>query len=153
MGRFSERAPGAIRNPVILMKTSNDSGSPTASQQSADGTGGGVSARTGRVRVKICGITNRADALAAVSAGADALGFNTWEGSKRRMDIFSAGEWMKDLPAFVARVADVAEASQHHPDIDIRYTKVHFSLSTHDAGGITQKDFDLARAIEELAAA
>ncbi len=55
--------------------------------------------------------------------------------------------------AFVARVADVAEASQHHPDIDIRYTKVHFSLSTHDAGGITQKDFDLARAIEELAAA
>jgi phosphoribosylanthranilate isomerase len=55
--------------------------------------------------VKICGITCRADALAAVSAGADALGFNTWEGSKRRMDIFSAGEWMKDLPAFVARVA------------------------------------------------
>jgi 4a-hydroxytetrahydrobiopterin dehydratase len=42
---------------------------------------------------------------------------------------------------------------QHHPDIDIRYTKVHFSLSTHDAGGITQKDFELARAIEELAAA
>ncbi len=105
MGRFSERAPSAIRKPVILMKTSNDSGSPTVSQQSADGTGGGVSARAGRVRVKICGITSRADALAAVSAGADALGFNTWEGSKRRMDIFSAGEWMKDLPAFVARVA------------------------------------------------
>jgi 4a-hydroxytetrahydrobiopterin dehydratase len=55
--------------------------------------------------------------------------------------------------AFIAQVADIAEAMQHHPDIDIRYTKVHFSLSTHDAGGITPKDFDLARAIEELAAA
>jgi 4a-hydroxytetrahydrobiopterin dehydratase len=53
--------------------------------------------------------------------------------------------------AFIARVADIAESQQHHPDIDIRYTKVHFALSTHDAGGITTKDFDLAKAIEELA--
>ena len=55
--------------------------------------------------------------------------------------------------AFIARVADVAESMSHHPDIDIRYTKVHFALSTHDAGGITPKDFALAKAIEELAAA
>ena len=54
---------------------------------------------------------------------------------------------------FLARVADVAEAMQHHPDIDIRYTKVLFALSTHDAGGITTKDFALATAIEALAAA
>lgn len=54
--------------------------------------------------------------------------------------------------AFLARVADVAEAQQHHPDVDIRYTKITFALSTHDSGGITAKDFVLATAIETLAA-
>lgn len=52
--------------------------------------------------------------------------------------------------AFVARVADAAERANHHPDIDIRYTKLVFTLSTHDAGGITQKDLDLAGEIERL---
>jgi phosphoribosylanthranilate isomerase len=65
----------------------------------------GESAVPRRVRVKICGITSREDAMAAVLAGADALGFNTWEGSKRYMDIRCAGGWMGDLPAFVTRVA------------------------------------------------
>ena len=46
------------------------------------------------------------------------------------------------------RVAEEAERANHHPDIDIRYTKVVFTLSTHDAGGITQKDLDLASAID-----
>jgi 4a-hydroxytetrahydrobiopterin dehydratase len=58
-----------------------------------------------------------------------------------------------DGVAFVDRVALVAEEMNHHPDIDIRYTKVHFALSSHDAGGITSRDFRLAQAIEELAAA
>ena len=52
--------------------------------------------------------------------------------------------------AFIGRVAEIAETMAHHPDIDIRYTKVHFALSTHDAGGITAKDFALAKAIEAL---
>ncbi|HVD59559.1 MAG TPA: 4a-hydroxytetrahydrobiopterin dehydratase [Gemmatimonadaceae bacterium] len=50
--------------------------------------------------------------------------------------------------AFVDRIAELAESAGHHPDIDIRYTKITCSLSTHDSGGITQKDLDLARAIE-----
>ena len=50
--------------------------------------------------------------------------------------------------AFVDRVAEVAEHMDHHPDIDIRYTKVSCSLSTHSAGGITAKDFALAEAID-----
>lgn len=46
--------------------------------------------------------------------------------------------------AFVNSVAQLAEAAGHHPDIDIRYNKVRLALTTHDAGGITAKDFDLA---------
>lgn len=53
--------------------------------------------------------------------------------------------------AFVNRVAEAAESSCHHPDILIRYNKVTLSLSTHDAGGITSKDFALAGAINGLA--
>ena len=52
---------------------------------------------------------------------------------------------------FVQQVAEVADGMNHHPDIDIRYTRIAFSLSTHDAGGITQRDLDLAGAIERAA--
>ncbi len=45
---------------------------------------------------------------------------------------------------FVNKVADLAEAAGHHPDIDIRYNKVRLALVTHDEGGLTKKDFDLA---------
>src|SRR5689334_3768067 len=53
--------------------------------------------------------------------------------------------------AFVGRVAKVADEMDHHPDIDIRYTKVTMSLSTHDAGGITHSDLELAQKIETTA--
>ncbi len=52
--------------------------------------------------------------------------------------------------AFVDQVAKSAEASQHHPDILIRYSKVTLTLSTHDAGGITVKDFELAKRCDQL---
>lgn len=52
---------------------------------------------------------------------------------------------------FVDQVAEAAEAAQHHPDILIRYSKVTLTLSTHDAGGITSKDFGLASTCDELA--
>lgn len=51
---------------------------------------------------------------------------------------------------FVNSVAKYAEDTQHHPDILIRYNKVTLSVSTHDANGITQKDFDLADATDQL---
>ena len=53
---------------------------------------------------------------------------------------------------FVNRVADAAESANHHPDIDIRYNKVVLGLSSHDAGGITQRDIDLAKAIDSTTA-
>lgn len=51
--------------------------------------------------------------------------------------------------AFVTQVGFLAEAAAHHPDIDIRYNKVTLALTTHDAGGLTAKDFDLAAAADE----
>jgi len=51
---------------------------------------------------------------------------------------------------FVNRVAELAEAASHHPDIDIRYNKVTLKLVTHDEGGLTPKDFSLAPAVEGL---
>lgn len=53
-----------------------------------------------------------------------------------------------DSIGFVNRVAELAEKANHHPDIDIRYSKVTLTLSTHDSGGITQKDLDLAKAVD-----
>jgi 4a-hydroxytetrahydrobiopterin dehydratase len=53
--------------------------------------------------------------------------------------------------AFVNEMADHAEEVQHHPDILIRYNKVTLTLSTHDAGGITDKDFDFASFADERA--
>jgi 4a-hydroxytetrahydrobiopterin dehydratase len=53
--------------------------------------------------------------------------------------------------AFVDKTAAAAEAVQHHPDILIRYNRVTMTLSTHDAGGISQKDLDLAGAMDRMA--
>ena len=52
--------------------------------------------------------------------------------------------------AFVNRVADRAEQAGHHPDIDIRYNKVRLALVSHDAGGITSRDAEMARSISEM---
>jgi len=78
-----------------------------------------------------------------------ALGsLNGWS---RRGDLLTRTFQFQRFPeaiGFVGRVAERAERAQHHPDIDIRYTKVTCMLTTHDAGGITQKDLDMARAID-----
>ena len=50
--------------------------------------------------------------------------------------------------AFVQFVGELAEARDHHPDIEIRYNKVTLTLSTHSAGGLTDKDFELAGMID-----
>jgi 4a-hydroxytetrahydrobiopterin dehydratase len=50
---------------------------------------------------------------------------------------------------FLNRVAEMAEAADHHPDVKINYTRITFSCSTHDQGGVTDKDFKLAAQIED----
>lgn len=60
---------------------------------------------------------------------------------------------LKDFVAamgFVNAIAESAESAQHHPDILIRYNRVTLTLATHDAGGITEKDFSLAIRADQL---
>ena len=64
---------------------------------------------------------------------------------------FTAPSFEKAI-ALVNSVAKTAEEMDHHPDIDIRWTSVTFTVSTHSAGGITSLDFELARAIGAAAA-
>jgi 4a-hydroxytetrahydrobiopterin dehydratase len=75
-------------------------------------------------------------------------------GWSRRGDVISKTYQFRTFMTgieFVVAVAKAADAADHHPDLDIRYTKIVCSLSTHSAGGITQNDLDLARKIEGLA--
>jgi len=51
---------------------------------------------------------------------------------------------------FVKAAAALAETANHHPDIDIRYTRVRLALITHDAGGITHNDITMAAKLDEL---
>lgn len=63
---------------------------------------------------------------------------------------------LKDFVAAMSavnQIAEKAEAAGHHPDIDIRYNKLRLALVSHDAGGLTMKDFDLAAAIDAILAA
>ena len=59
-------------------------------------------------------------------------------------------EGFPDGITFVDRIARHAQKANHHPDIDIRYDKVSLTLSSHDAGGITEKDFALAGRCDEV---
>ena len=63
---------------------------------------------------------------------------------------FSFGKFADGI-RFVDRVAVAADALDHHPDVDIRYTTVTMTLSTHSAGGLTRRDFELAVRIEQAA--
>ena len=72
---------------------------------------------------------------------------------RRQGDVISRTFQFKDFPAamkFANAVAAAAEQVWHHPDIYIRWNKVTLALTTHDAGGLTQMDFDLAREFDQL---
>jgi 4a-hydroxytetrahydrobiopterin dehydratase len=85
---------------------------------------------------------------AEVVAALDAVGGPAWHliGGKLIKTVVCAG--FVGALDFVREVGRLAEESNHHPDIDIRYNQVTLALITHDSGGITQLDLDLARAID-----
>lgn len=72
---------------------------------------------------------------------------------QRHDQVISRTYEFKNFPMamdFVNAVARIAEQVQHHPDMDIRWNKVTLALTTHDAGGLTEKDFAMARQCDEL---
>ena len=72
---------------------------------------------------------------------------------KKAGDTIKRTYQFKDFPAaikYVNAVARLAEKAWHHPDIDIRWNKVTLTLTTHDAGGLTAKDFDLAKKFDAI---
>lgn len=73
---------------------------------------------------------------------------------RRKASVISRTFEFKDFVIamkFVSAVARAAEKAWHHPDIDIRWNKVTLALTTHDAGGLTEKDFALAAKFDQLA--
>ena len=86
------------------------------------------------------------DELSTVLAGL--AGWQEVDGTLRK--VYLLGSFVAAIE-LVNRVADLAEAAGHHPEIAISYNRVTFSLVTHDEGGITQKDVDLATQIEGAA--
>jgi 4a-hydroxytetrahydrobiopterin dehydratase len=77
-----------------------------------------------------------------------------WEVSEDGKEIEKTYEFpdFKSALAFVNRVGDIAETEQHHPEIALGWGKVEIELSTHSAGGLTEKDFRLASKIDALGA-
>lgn len=74
-----------------------------------------------------------------------------WTGNEARLEAWFVWPTFAAGLQFVNEVGALAEAASHHPDLDIRYNRVRVGLSTHDAGGVTDRDLALARAIGHAA--
>lgn len=91
-----------------------------------------------------------ADVLTAEAVRDELGGLAGWSGDPagitRAVELAS----FPDAIAVVDRVAAAAEALDHHPDIDIRWRTLTFRCVTHSAGGVTRRDLELARRIDEI---
>jgi 4a-hydroxytetrahydrobiopterin dehydratase len=92
--------------------------------------------------------------MAKLTSAQIKTGLRTVPQWKKRGAIITRVFAFKDFVAamkFVNAVAKLAEKAWHHPDIDIRWNKVTLALTTHDQGGLTEKDFTLARKFDAAA--
>ncbi|GAA2367285.1 4a-hydroxytetrahydrobiopterin dehydratase [Dactylosporangium salmoneum] len=90
------------------------------------------------------------DVLGNDEVSAALAGLAGWSGDAQGIERSVTAPTFLDGIRLVAEVAHVAEQADHHPDIDIRWRTVTFRLSTHSAGGVTEKDIVLAGQINEL---
>ena len=75
---------------------------------------------------------------------------NTWERKEEKIYKRFNFENFAEALDFVNKVGAIAEAHDHHPDITFGWGYAEFEITTHDAGGLTQKDFDLAKDVEKI---
>src|SRR5262245_23857146 len=81
-----------------------------------------------------------------------AAGLDDWEFLLMRLHArFRTGSFTKGLE-LVTRITEAAEAANHHPDVWLTYPRVEVDVSSHDVGGVTSRDLDLARQISAIAA-
>ena len=73
-----------------------------------------------------------------------------WEVEKKHVERTFEFDDFSQAIDFVNSVAEIAEEEEHHPDLDIRFSKVRVLLSSHDKGGLTERDFELAEKIDNL---
>jgi 4a-hydroxytetrahydrobiopterin dehydratase len=73
-----------------------------------------------------------------------------WEGDTVAIRRIVSYPSFRQLIAAVNNLAELAEKRQHHPDLDIRYTTLHVQLTTHDAGGVTHKDLEMAAEVDRF---
>ena len=94
--------------------------------------------------------------MAKLSDGEVQAGLDDLTDWRREGDEIVKDFELETFPAvidLVVRIADLAEAADHHPDLDIRYNKLHVALTSHDAGGLTARDLALAAEIDAAAGA
>ena len=92
-----------------------------------------------------------ADLLAAAEITTYLKKVPEWEHEKKRIERHFEFDDFTEAIDFVNAVAEISEEQEHHPDIDVRYNKVKLTLSTHNKGGLTELDFQLAERIDTLA--
>lgn len=106
------------------------------------------------VSANVEGMTSR-DAPAAITADqfAAADGVKDWGvlESGEAGATFRTGSFARGVD-LIARIGALADAANHHPDVDLRYPSVTVRLSTHEIGGLSERDVALAREISETAA-
>lgn len=98
-------------------------------------------------------MAEQATRLTATEVVEGLSGLPGWEGDDQQIEATYAMATFPVAIELVGLVGEAAEQANHHPDIDIRWRKVTFRLSTHDAGGVTGKDFALASRIQAHAQA
>ncbi|MEH0986452.1 4a-hydroxytetrahydrobiopterin dehydratase [Micromonospora sp. CPCC 205556] len=91
-----------------------------------------------------------ADLLTAEAVREELGGLTEWSGDPGGITRTVQLPGFPDAVAVVDRVAVVAEALDHHPDIDIRWRTLTFRCVTHSAGGVTHRDVELARQIDDI---
>jgi 4a-hydroxytetrahydrobiopterin dehydratase len=80
----------------------------------------------------------------------ESIGLSEWKAGSDHINRDLTFKDFKAAMQFMVKAGDIADAMDHHPDWSNVYNKVHIKLFTHDAGGVTDKDFELAQKMEDI---